>query len=85
MTAIAMIFVRPTTAIGRANLARDCLQELRLWPGCESVGTVGVLAGQRDRFTLHVIDYGSAPKRLADRALRCIEREKLRQFHLKVD
>jgi hypothetical protein len=28
---------------------------------------------------------GSVPKRLADRALRCIEREKLRQFHLKVD
>jgi hypothetical protein len=80
-----MVFVRPTIAISRADLARDCLQQLRQWPGCESVGTVGVLAGQRDRFTLHVIDYGAAPKRLADRALRCIEREKLRQFHLKVD
>jgi hypothetical protein len=80
-----MVFVRPTTAISRADLASDCLQELRLWPGCEAVGTVGVLAGKRDRFTLHVIDYGSAPKRLADRALRCIEREKLRQFHLRVD
>jgi hypothetical protein len=80
-----MVFVRPTIAISRADLASDCLQELRLWPGCEAIGTVGVLAGQRDRFTLHVIDYGSVPKRLADRALRCIEREKLRQFHLKVD
>jgi hypothetical protein len=80
-----MVFVRPTIAISRADLASDCLQELRLWPGCEAVGTVGVLGGQRDRFTLHVIDYGSAPKRLADRALRCIEREKLRQFHLRID
>jgi hypothetical protein len=85
LTAKAMVFVRPTTAISRAELARDCLQELRLWPGCESVGTVGVLAGQRDRFTLHVIDYGAVAKRLADRALRCIEREKLRQYHLRVD
>jgi hypothetical protein len=80
-----MVFVRPTTAINRADLARSCLQELRLWPGCESVGTVGVLAGLRERFTLHVIDYGAASKRLADRALRCIEREKLRQYHLRLD
>jgi hypothetical protein len=80
-----MVFVRPTTAISRAELARACLYELRLWPRCETVGAVGVLAGLYDRFSLHVIDYGGAPKRLADRALRCIEREKLRQFHLMVD
>jgi hypothetical protein len=78
-----MVFLRPTTAISRADLVQRCLQELRLWPGCEAVGTIGVLAGPRERFTLHVIDYGAAPKRLADRALRCIEREKLRQYHLR--
>jgi hypothetical protein len=36
------------------------------------------------KFTVHVAEYGSATKKNADRALRCIQREKARQFHLKV-
>jgi hypothetical protein len=35
-----MIFVRPTTAISRADLVQSCLQELRMRPGCESVGMI---------------------------------------------
>jgi hypothetical protein len=34
----------------RAELARDCLRDLRMWPECESVVSVSVLRGPRDRF-----------------------------------
>jgi hypothetical protein len=75
----------PKAAISRADLARECLEELHMWPGCESVVSVAVLSAASDRFTLHVVEYGTAPKKLADRALRCIEREKLRFYSLKAD
>jgi len=39
----------------------------------------------RGKFTVHVIDYGLARQRLADRALRCIQREKQRRYHLKIE
>jgi hypothetical protein len=32
-----------------------------------------------------VIDYGCAKKHIADRALRCIQREKQRRLHLKTE
>jgi hypothetical protein len=80
-----MGFLRHTIAIGRADLTRDCLQQLRLWPGCEPVVGVAVLGDQRGRFTVHVTDYGLARKNIADRALRAIQREKLRRFHLKIE
>ena len=76
---------RPTTAIGREDLARDRLQELRMWPGCETVGTVHGLGERRDRFAVRVIDYELATRRLADRALRCIQREKLRRYRLRAN
>jgi hypothetical protein len=36
-------------------------------------------------FSVHVINYGDARKRVADRAIRCIQREKLRRHHLKLE
>jgi hypothetical protein len=78
-----MGFQRHTIAISRADLTRDCLQELRLWPGCEPVVSVAVLGDLRGRFTVHVIDYGLAKENIANRALRAIQREKLRRFHLR--
>jgi hypothetical protein len=80
-----MGLVRYTTAIRREDLTRDCLRELRLWPGCETVRGIAVLAHERGKFTVHVIEYGLAKKKSADRALRCIQREKSRHFHLKVE
>ncbi len=78
-----MVLMRYTTAIERDELAYVCLEEVRLWPGCESVVSVGVLGVSPDRFNLRIVDYGKAPPKLADRALRAIEREKLRSYHLK--
>ena len=80
-----MPIFRSTTGINRDELARICAQELRLWPGCEGVLSVGVLAEADGRFSIRVIDYGPADKRLADRALRCIEREKHRHHHLNAE
>jgi hypothetical protein len=80
-----MGFLKHTVGIGRADLTRDCLQQLRLWPGCETVAGLGVLGDLNGGFTVHVIEYGAASKKVADRALRCIQREKLRRFHLRAD
>jgi hypothetical protein len=80
-----MGFQRFTSSITRADLMRDCLCELRLWPGCETVGEIAILVNMGGKFTVHVVGYGLAKKKNADRALRCIQREKLRHFHLKVE
>lgn len=80
-----MARARNTRAIDRAELARVCLQEIRQWPGCEGVVSIGVLAAPSDRFTLRVIEYGMVQTKRADRALRAIERLKLQEFHLRAD
>jgi len=80
-----MGFPRYTTGITREDLTRDCLRELRLWPGCETVEGLAVLMSDDGKFAVHVAAYGLATKKSADRALRCIQREKARHFHLKVD
>ena len=56
-----------------------------MWPGCEAVEDIAVLAAADGKFTVHVVDYGSAEKRLSDRAARCIQREQQRRYHLKLD
>jgi hypothetical protein len=80
-----MGFPRYTTGITREDLTRVCLQELRLWPGCETVAGLAVLVDSRGKFTVHIVEYGLAKKKNADRAIRCIQREKLRHFHLKLE
>jgi hypothetical protein len=80
-----MGFPRSTIGISRLDLSQDCLRDLRLWPGCETVVSVGVLAGTNGKFTVHVIEYGFAKKNQADRAIACIQREKARRFHLKME
>jgi hypothetical protein len=80
---VAMAAVRPVKIeISRETLARICLGELHMWPGCETVASVGILAAPNGGFMVRVIEYGEAKKRLADRAARCIEREKLRRYCL---
>jgi hypothetical protein len=80
-----MAFQRHTIGISRTDLAQDCLREIRLWPGCETVDGVGVLADLQGGFSIHVINYGAAKKKLADQAARCVQREKLRQYYLRTE
>jgi hypothetical protein len=49
------------------------------------VEEIGVLAEPRGGFSVHVVKYGAAKKRVADRAIGCIQREKLRRHHLKLE
>jgi hypothetical protein len=44
-----------------------------------------VLGDLCGKFTVHVIDYGLAKKSLADRALRYVQREKQRRYHLTME
>jgi methyl coenzyme M reductase subunit D len=76
-----MALQRFTTGINREDLTQECLRELRLWPGCETVEGVAVCG----KFAVRVVSYGPANKKNADRALRRIQREKARRFHLKVE
>ena len=80
-----MVFQRFTTGITREDLTQECLRELRLWPGCETVEDVAVLADTGGKFAVRVVAYGLAKKKNADRELRCIQREKARRLHLKVE
>ena len=80
-----MVIPRSTIGIGRQELMLDCLKQLRLWPGCETIASIGILAAEDGKFTAHVIEYGPAKKKQVDQALRCIQREKARYFHLKVE
>lgn len=76
---------RYTIGISRTDLALDCLREIRLWPGCETVNEVGVLADLQGGFSIHVVNYGAAKKKPADQAARCVQREKLRHHHLRTE
>jgi len=80
-----MGFPRYTAGITREDLTRDRLQELRMWPGCETIAGLAVLMADDGKFTVHGVKYGLANKKIADRALRCIQREKARRFHLKAE
>ena len=73
------------TGVSREELTRDCLKDVRLWPGCETVDGIAVLADGRDKFTVHVVAYGQAKKHIADRAIRVIQRAKARHFYLKLE
>jgi hypothetical protein len=63
-----------TVGITREELTRQCLQEIRLWPGCETVAGLAVLGANGGKFNVHVAEYGIASKRIADRAIRYIQR-----------
>ena len=69
-------------AISRTTLAQQCLDCIRLWPGCENVREIGILASGATDFLVRIIDYGDAVKRKADRAALCVQREKSRSYHL---
>lgn len=80
-----MGFEKHTVGISRTDLAMDWLREIRIWPGCEMVEGVGGLVDLRRGFSVHIINYGRAKKKLADQAARCVQREKIRRYHLTIE
>ena len=64
-------------------LRKECLEAVRQWPGCETVGAIQIIRDTTPGgFSVRVTLYGKAEKRIADRAIACVQREKSRQFHL---
>jgi hypothetical protein len=72
-----------TIGLSYALLRKECLEVVRQWPGCETVSGIQII---RDNgpggFSVRVTLYGKASKRVADRAINCVQREKRRHFHL---
>jgi hypothetical protein len=64
-------------------LRKECLEAVRQWPGCGTVSGIQIIRdNSAGGFTVRVTLYGKANKKLADRAINCVQREKRRHFHL---
>jgi hypothetical protein len=75
--------IQPTVGLKYEALRRECLQALRQWPGCETVAGIRIIrTNEPGGFEVRVTLYGSASKKLADRAMTIVHREKRRHFHL---
>jgi hypothetical protein len=72
-----------TVGMSYAALRKECLEDLRQWPGCESVAGIQIIRDNTPGgFTVRVTLYGKADEKIADRAIACVQREKRRHFHL---
>jgi hypothetical protein len=74
---------REAVGLSYGALRKQCLEAVKQWPGCETVSSIQII---RDNvpggFTVRVTLYGKADQKTADRAIRCVQREKRRHFHL---
>ena len=69
--------------VGLSYKRVPCLEAVRQWPGCETVGGIQIIRSNKPGdFSVRVTLYGKADKKIADRALIYIQREKRRHFHL---
>jgi hypothetical protein len=72
-----------TVGLDYGALRKECLEAVRQWPGCETVGAIHIIRGKTPGgFSVRVTLYGAADKKTADRAIGCVQREKRRLFHL---
>ena len=73
-----------TVGLSYAALRKECLEAVRLWPGCETVAGIQIIRSNRRPagFSVRVTLYGKADVKTADRAMVCVDREKRRQYHL---
>jgi hypothetical protein len=71
-----------TTGLAYAALRKECLDAVRQWPGCETISGIQIIRQNNGRFSVQVTLYGMAERRIADRAMRAVQREKRRYFHL---
>ena len=73
-----------TVGLSYEALRKECIEAIRQWPGCETVGAIQIIRERASGgFSVRVTLYGKADKKLADRAIRFVQREKRRNFHLK--
>jgi hypothetical protein len=72
-----------TAGLSYEALRKECLETIRQWPGCESIAGIQIIRdGKPGKFSVRITLYGNANRKIADRAIACVQREKRRQFHL---
>jgi hypothetical protein len=72
-----------TVGLSYGALRKQCLEAVRQWPGCETIGAIQIVRNKTPgAFSVRVTLYGTADKKTADRAISCVQREKRRLFHL---
>ena len=72
-----------TIGLSYGALRKECLEAVRQWPGCETVGGIQIIRDNTPGgFSVRGTLYGKADKKIADRAITCVQREKRRHFHL---
>jgi hypothetical protein len=70
------------TAVTYDTLRKECL-EIRQWPGCETVADIRLIRDNSPAgFSAKITLYGRADKKVADRAMVCVQREKPRHYRL---
>jgi hypothetical protein len=72
-----------TVGLSYGALRKECMEAVRQWPGCETVGGIQILRSNKPGgFSVRVTLYGKADKKIADRAIICVQREKRGHFQL---
>ena len=72
-----------TVGLSYGALRKECLEALRQWPGCETVGAIQIIREKSPgSFSVRVTLYGQADRKTADRAMSFVQREKRRLYHL---
>jgi hypothetical protein len=72
-----------TVGIRYGALRKECLDAVRLWPGCETVAGIQIIRNNTPAgFSVRVTLYGKTDVKTADRAMVCVQREKRRQYRL---
>ena len=72
-----------TVGLRYAALRKECLEAVRQWPGCETVSGIQLIRSNKSGgFSIRITLYGKADVKIAERAVRCVQREERRQFHL---
>ena len=71
------------TAVTYDILRKECLEMIRQWPGCGTVAGIRLIRDNSPAgFWAKVTLYGRADKKVADRAMICVQREKRRHYRL---
>ena len=74
---------QPRLDISYADLRRECLEAIRLWPGCETVTGIQLIRdGSKPGFSVKVTLAGTADSIVIDRATACVQREMRRRYRL---
>jgi hypothetical protein len=72
-----------TVGLNYGALRKECLDAVRQWPGCETISGIQIVReNSPGGFSVRVTLYAEADQKTADRAIKCVQREKRRHFHL---